>query len=79
MGWVKEVKQSNNEIFNDVIKKIPEWRGIPDDSTTPYEYFSDHLRDYYDVTLKQCDEICLMLKGYYHIEEFYYNELKRKG
>ena len=78
MGWVKEIKHSTEEIFNEVIKEIPEWRGIPDDSSSPYEYFSDHLRNYYEVTLHQSEEICKKLRDYYHIEEFYYNELKRK-
>jgi hypothetical protein len=72
MGWVKEVKQSSDEIFNEITSRIKEWRGIPDDSSTPYEYFTDYLRDNFNITLKQCDEICQRLKEYYGIDRFYY-------
>lgn len=74
MGWVKEPKISEKQIFNEIVKNMPTWRGIPNDSSTPYEFFSDYLRDYYEVTLHQCEEICKMLKEYYNISKFYYGE-----
>ena len=65
-----------NSIFirqiNKIVKNIPTWRGIPNYSSTPYEFFADYLRDYYEVTLNQCDEICKMLKEYYKISKFYH-------
>ena len=76
MGWIKTPVKTNEEIFNEIVSARPEWNGIPDDSTSPYEYWGDWIRDYYDVTIKQCDEICTMLKEYYGIKEFYYTEME---
>jgi hypothetical protein len=72
MGWVKKAKTKSFEIFSEVIKTIPTWKGIPDDSSTPYEYFVDYLRDNFELTTDQMDEIALMLRGYYQIEKFYH-------
>ena len=74
MGWIKTATRSSEEIFSEIVKDRPTWDGRIGDSTTPYEYWSDWLRDNYDLTLRQCDEICRALKEYYHIEHFYYGE-----
>ena len=82
MGWIMtsencwQLHESNatttQSIFNDIISiydKAPTLK-----EGTLYEFFSDYIRDYYDVTLKQCDEICKMLKVYYKAEKFYAND-----
>ena len=74
MGWVKQPTRISEDIFSEIVSKYPTWNGKMGDSTTPYEYWTDFLRDNYDVTLKQADEICRGLKAYYHIEHFYYGE-----
>lgn len=81
MGWVKQQVRTNEDIFNEIASRDPNKRlaNYVGDSTTPYEYWSDYLRDYYDVTLKQCDEICQMIREYYGIKKFYYNELYPNG
>ena len=74
MGWIKEPIRDSREIFNEIVSKG--WNGSYKGSTCPYEYFSDYIRDYYDVTLKQCDEICRMIKEHYGVKEFFYTEMK---
>ena len=77
MGWIKEPIKTSEEIFNGIKAEFGEtWSGRCGDSMTPCEYFSDHLRNYYDLTLVQCDEVCKMIKEYYGIDEFYANEKK---
>lgn len=79
MGWVKTEVKPSSRIFADIIGKFGDkWNGRIGDSSTPYEYFSDYIRDNYDVTLGQCDEICKTIKKHYKIERFYHNEMKRK-
>ena len=70
MGWIKEPIRDTKEIFNEIVSKV-KWNGCIGDSTTPYEYFSDYIRDNYDVTLGQCDLLCEMIKQHYRIEKFY--------
>ena len=73
MGWVKTPIKTTEQIFNEIKAEFGEtWSGRLGDSTTPCEYFSDHLRNYYDLTLKQADEVCKMIKEYYKIDKFYY-------
>ena len=76
MGWVKSEIESTEKIFNDVIKKIPIWKGIPNDSSSPCEFFTDYLRDNYELTLQQCDELCESLKSFYKIDKFYAGEMR---
>ena len=79
MGWVKTQVEKTSKIFYKIITTFGEkWNGRIGDSTTPYEYFSDYIRDHYDVTLEQCELLCEMIKQHYRIEKFYYNEMKRK-
>ena len=76
MGWTKMPIKATEEIFNEVVKEYGKvWNGRIGDSSCPYEYFSDHLRDYYDLTLWQCDEVCRMIKEHYNIKQFYYTEM----
>ena len=70
MGWIKEQKESTYKIFKEITDRIY-WNGTPKGNSSPYEFFSDYIRDYFDVTLKQCEEICTMLRDYYKIEDFY--------
>ncbi len=71
MAWVKEEVQSTADIFLSIINKRPSYRGELNGSGSPYEYWSDYIKDYYDVTLEQCDDICKRLKDYYKIKNFY--------
>jgi len=78
MGWVKEQTNDTSKLFADIIKTFGEkWNGRIGDSSSPYEYFSDYIRDNYDVTLVQCELLCKMIKQHYRIEKFYYNEIKK--
>ena len=70
MGWVKQESTATRHIFNDLVAKRI-WSGNLKGSSSPYEFFADHIRDYYDVTLSQCDTLCKMLRKYYKIENFY--------
>ena len=74
MGWIKQSIKTSEEIFSEICEKYPIWGGSVGDSTTPYEYWCDYLRDNYNLTLQQCDEICEGLKEFYNIEHFYYGE-----
>lgn len=77
MGWIKHPVNTTEEIFNEVIKKFGKvWNGRIGYSSSPYEYFADHLRDHYDLTLWQCDEVCRMIRDYYGIKCFYYDEIQ---
>lgn len=81
MGWVKKPVMATEDIFNALINRFGKaWKAeyMTSENGSPYEYFSDYIRDYYNVTIKQCDELCVMLKKHYHIKYFYYNELKSK-
>ncbi len=74
MAWIKEPTRTSEDIFNEIISKRPKWNGNIKDSSSAYEYWVDYLRDMYDLTMKQADEICRMLKTHYKIEHFYYGE-----
>ena len=63
---------TTQSIFNDIVS-IYDKAPILKEGTL-YEFFADYIRDYYDVTLKQCDEICKMLKAHYKVEKFYAND-----
>lgn len=77
MAWTKEEIKNSEQIFNEIVSEYGEkWNDRIGDSTCPYEYFADHLRDNYDLTFRQCNEVCEMIKEHYNIEHFYYTELK---
>ena len=74
MGWVKEQTNKTSKLFADIIKKFGEkWKieYMPSENGSPYEYFSDYIRDNYDITLGQCDLLCEMIKQHYRIKKFY--------
>lgn len=75
MGWIKEPIKETKEIFNEIIAEG--WSGRIGSSSTPYEYWSDYIKDYYDITLKQCDELCRMIKEHYKIERFYWTDFEK--
>lgn len=78
MGWIKKPIYTCEEIFKRIKAEFGEtWNGRCGGSTTPCEYFSDHLRNYYYLTLAQCDEVCKMIKEYYGIDEFYLDDKKK--
>lgn len=52
------------------------WNGSIGDSSSPYEYWVDYIRDNYDVTFAQCDELCRMIKDFYDIKDFYSKSYK---
>ncbi|MBQ9646090.1 MAG: hypothetical protein IJV24_07020 [Prevotella sp.] len=74
MGWTKQPVRTSEEIFSEIVGERPTWNGRVGDCSSPYEYWSDYLRDNYDLTLRQADEICRGLKEYYGIKHFYYGE-----
>lgn len=79
MGWISKQVRPTKDIFDDLIKKFgKKWKieYMPSENGSPYEYFSDYIRDYYEVTLRQCDMLCKMIKEHYKIELFYYNEIE---
>ena len=41
-------------------------------SGSVYEYLSDYIRDYYDVTLYQCDRVSKKLAEHLEIKKFYH-------
>ena len=59
-----------DEVFNDIIKNIV-WRGTPKGNGSPYEYFSDYIKDYYRMSLRDSDEVCRRLRDYYQIKKFH--------
>ena len=75
MGWVKEPIRSSKEIFKEIVNER-KWNGCIGNSHCPYEYWADWMRDNYNLTLRQCDESCRMIKTHYNIKEFYYTEMK---
>lgn len=74
MGWVKQPVRTTESIFKEIVAERPTWNGRIGSSTTPYEYWSDYIRDNFDVTLKQCDEVCSLLQKHYGIKNFYNNK-----
>ena len=79
MGWISKQVRPTKEIFDDLVRVFgKKWNiaYMPSENGSPYEYFSDYIRDYYEVTLRQCDMLCKMIKEHYNIKTFYYNEVE---
>ena len=77
MGWVNKQVRPTKDIFDDLIKVFGNvWKieYLPSGNGSAYEYFSDYIRDYYEVTLRQCDLLCKWLKEFYNIKKFYAND-----
>ena len=77
MGWIKQQTRTSEDIFKEIIRERPTWNGNKGDSSSPYKYWTDYLRDNFDVTLGQCSRICDLLKTYYHIDKFYFKPRER--
>ena len=77
MGCVSKQVRPTKEIFDELVKVFgKKWKitYLPFGNGSAYEYFSDYIRDYYEVTLRQCDVLCKMLKEHYQIKKFYATE-----
>ena len=78
-GWVSNEVESSEDIFNDIVSKFRDKDDIlyvtnRSMSGSVYEFLTDYLRDYYEVSLRHTDEICQMLKDHYGIKKFYAND-----
>ena len=78
-GWVSGEVVPSEEIFNDIISKFRDKDDVlyateKSMSGSVYEFLTDYIRDYYDVSLRQCDKIARMLKDHYEFEKFYAND-----
>ena len=79
MGWVKKEIISDEkllselkEVFND---KFSILRGVTKScSSSVYEYLTDFIRDYYDVTLWQCSRVAKKLADLRGIKQFYHSK-----
>ena len=79
MGWVSNQVRPTKEIFDDLVKVFgKEWNNsyMPRENGSPREYFGDYIRNNYEVTLRQADLLCKMIKEHYKIELFYYDEIE---
>ena len=77
MGWVKKETMTDEELLEQLKKDFPDKfsvsRGVAKSgSHSVYEYLGDYIKDYYDVTLAQCDRVLKALADYLGIKKFYY-------
>lgn len=78
MGWVKQQTTDDEVIFNELITtfkdKFAISRGVTKIcSSSVYEYLTDYIRDYYDVTLWQCNRIAKRVSDHLGIKHFYHH------
>ena len=78
MGWVKKEVNTDEKLFNEVKEcvndKFAIIRGVRKScSGSVYEYLTDFLRDYYDVTLYQSHRVAKRLADHYGIKQFYHH------
>ena len=76
MGWVKKETLTDEELLNELKKAFPDKfsisRGVAKSfSGSVYEYLTDFIKDYYDVTLAQCSRVARQLADFYGIKKFY--------
>lgn len=76
MGWVKEEVITDEELLKELKKVFSDKFDILRRVTrnccgSVYEYLTDYIRDYYDVTLWQCDRVSKKLADDYGIKKFY--------
>ena len=79
MGWVKQETMTDDELFEALTNVFHNSAEIlrgkrTSQSGSVYEYLTDYIRDYYDVTLAQCDRVSKRIAKHYEIEHFYYNQ-----
>lgn len=78
MGWVKKETIKDEKLLNELKEVFPDkfsiLRGVTRScSGSVYEYLTDFIRDYYDVTLAQCDRVSKRIAQHYEIKHFYHN------
>lgn len=79
MGWVKKETMTDTalleelkEVFTDEFSIL---RGVTKScSGSVYEYLTDFIKDYYDVTLWQCDRVAKKLADLRGIKQFYHHK-----
>ena len=85
MGWVcNALADDTKSVFceitskfsaNDIKRTLTEFGG---ENCSPFEFFVDYLRDYYNVSLETCKEICEMIKQFYGKELPYFYAYEKK-
>lgn len=78
MGWVKKETMTDEALLDSLKKDFPDkfaiTRGVTKScSSSVYEYLTDYIRDYYDVTLYQCDRVAKKLADLRGIKKFYHH------
>lgn len=76
MGWVKKETITDEALLDSLKKEFPDkfaiTRGVTKScSGSVYEYLTDYIRDYYDVTLWQCSRVAKKLADIRGIKQFY--------
>lgn len=76
MGWVKKETMTDWALLEALKKEFPDKFSITREvskscSSSVYEYLTDYIRDYYDVTLWQCDRVAKKLADLRGIKQFY--------
>lgn len=76
MGWVNKETNYDGVILQELKKVFPSKetisRGVTSSgSGSVYEYLTDYIKDYYDVTPTQCHRVAKMLADSYGITKFY--------
>lgn len=77
MGWIKQEVISDDDILSELKEvftdKFQILRGVTKScSGSVYEYLTDYIKDYYDVTLWQCDRVAKKLAEFYGIKKLYH-------
>lgn len=78
MGWVKKETTTDEALLDSLKKDFPDkfaiTRGVTKScSSSVYEYLTDYIRDYYDVTLWQCTRVAKKLADLRGIKQFYHH------
>lgn len=79
MGWVNKETITDKALLEQLKKDFPDkfsvLRGVAKScSSSVYEYLTDYIRDYYDVTLWQCSRVAKALADSLGIKKFYWND-----
>lgn len=78
MGLVKKETMTDEALLDSLKKEFPDkfaiTRGVTKScSSSVYEYLTDYIRDYYDVTLWQCTRVAKKLADLRGIKQFYHH------
>ena len=79
MGWVKNETMTDEALREALKKDFPDkfsiLRGVTKScSSSVYEYLTDYIRDYYDVTLWQCSRVAKSFADLRGIKQFYHGK-----